>query len=171
MNGLTCYSPMRARNVNEKMVFGRTYRSQNARRKRANTLIRISLRHFCQEMLDARAYGVRLVSLRVHGFHALMRVHRSVHNIELVRLNQHRQLVGMSPSICLKTPCSQNGLRNGNVYAIVPIGRLSLNTRLILWRFFDHSPTGTLLKSDVRFFRSRMLSHMNLRVTTSEIFR
>jgi len=155
MTGLTCYSPMRARNVSERMIIGHTYRSQNANRKRANTLIRISLQHFCQEMLDARAYRVRLVSLRVHGFHVLMRVHRSDHNIELVRLNQRRRLVGMSPSTCLKTPSSQNGLRNGNVYVIRKIGLRSLHFRLFLWKFCDHVKIGAPLKKDR--FSSRAL--------------
>lgn len=166
MRGLTFCSQMPERSVSERMTFGRTYKLPSASRKRANTLTRISLRHFSHEMHEARRGKMVLKTLRVHGWHVQTVARVSVLSIAFLRLKAPPQSRATSLNTCLKTPCSQGGLRSGSAYVIRKIGLSSLNSRLILSSYYDLIRSGSRPENRDACLSAKRLTGTNWRVTT-----
>ncbi len=166
MRGLTFYSPTHGRSVSERMAFGRMSKLPNVKRKHARTLTVISLRHFAQEMHEAKKARMVLKILKVSGWHAQMRVLVSDHKIAFLALSQRQPSAATSLNTCLKKPYSQGGLRSGSAYVIRKIGLSSLNSRLILWSYYDLLRTGTAPQNRDRTLSVRHLQGTNWRVTT-----
>jgi len=95
MRGLTNYSRMLEQKLSVRWTIGHMSRLPNVRRKRANTLIRISLRRFCQEMRVKYPPGIKLVGIRASDFHVRMLVLRSDRNTGFLKSKTLQRYPGM----------------------------------------------------------------------------
>lgn len=166
MRGLTAYSQAHVQKLSAMDNFGYTFKSLRDKRRREIIHILTSLHRFYPLMQWLQKTQVNGILSFQSGSRGRTRVRVWVANTDLQRFNQQRQPVVMSQSTCSKIPYSQGGLRSGNVYDIRKIGQSSLNSRLILWSYYDLLRTGKAPKNNDKTLDVKRLSGMNWRVTT-----